>query len=71
LADSHPRFNEVWLGALWLILRNPYAGTLLPGKTATFVMVTVDFMAINLPEIEIYYSIVDLQQYLIEIIELH
>ena len=57
LAASDSRFQNIWNGVVWLVLRNPYIGSLIPGKTATFVIITDDFLAIEMPVMEVYYTI--------------
>lgn len=69
LVATHPQCSDLWIGVTWIILRDPTKGTLIYGKTATFVFVTFDFMAIGIRTMEIYYSIIDQEDRLIEIID--
>ncbi len=66
--SANPRFTRVWNGVVWLIVRKPDIGSLLPGKQQTYVLVTTDFLAIGLPVIEVYYAIVGEINPVIEII---
>ena len=59
LAGLHPRFQDLWEGVLWLLSRKPDAGTLIPGKSETYVFYTIDFLALNLPKVRVMYSIVE------------
>lgn len=69
LADSDPRFQKIWNGVVWLVQRNPHAGSLLPGKAATYVITSDDFLVINMPVLEVYYSIISAS--VVEFIEIY
>jgi len=69
LADADPRFQILWNGVIWLIQRNPHSGSLIPGKTVTYVIITYDFLVINMPILEVYYTIV--ADDLFEVLEIH
>lgn len=56
-AASDSRFQKIWDGVVWLLLRNPYAGSLIPGKEKTFVLITRDFLVIEMPVMEVYYTL--------------
>lgn len=54
---SDARFQDIWNGVVWLLQRDPHAGSLIPGKEKTFVLVTADFLAIGMLELEVYYTL--------------
>jgi len=68
LAANH-RFDGVWAGVRWLIIRDPIAaGRPVVGKEQTYALKTKDFLAIGLPVMLITYSIVDEKNLLLEIV---
>jgi hypothetical protein len=68
LVGTDARFDKIWNGVVWLLLRNPQAGSVIPGKSATFVLITSDFLVIGMPVMEVYYSIVNDE--LIEVLDI-
>lgn len=58
LAGSHAKFNDLWIGIVWLVVRDPDVGATLPGKKKTYVLVTSDFLALGLPTIRVIYGVV-------------
>ena len=68
LADVDSRFTQVWEGVAWLILRDPYLGTPIPGFVACYAVKTVDFLAINYPIITVTYHIPE--ETIVEIIDI-
>lgn len=69
LAEADPRFTNIWDGVVWVVLRNPKAGAVIPGKQDTHVIITTDFLAIGMPVMEVYYTV--LNENLVEFIEIH
>jgi hypothetical protein len=54
---------------VWLVQRNPHAGSLIPSKSATYVIISDDFLVIDMPILEVYYTVVS--DDLIEFVEIH
>ena len=69
LAEADARFQRIWSGVVLLIQRNPHAGALIPDNTATYVVISDDFLVIGMPVLEIYYTVVS--DDLIEVLEIH
>ena len=69
-ADGHAEFNQIWEGVRWLIIRDPInAGRLIEGRQQTYVIRTLDFLAVGMPEILVIYSLIDLDKRVLEVVE--
>jgi hypothetical protein len=72
LAAKKSQFSTLWQGVVWLLIRNPYnAGNLLPGWTDIFLLKTIDFLAIGMPTLFVYYKIIDVTARVIEVIRVN
>lgn len=68
IALQSNQFQNIWGGITWLILRQPDAGELIPGRTQTYMLKTTDFLAIGIPVLLVIYSIVDCKELVLEVI---
>lgn len=56
LASKDRRFQAIWNGLMWLVLRDPACGTPVPGLPMSYILKTTDFLAIGLPVMGVFYK---------------
>jgi hypothetical protein len=69
LADRDQRFQQLWEDVSWLIRRDPTnVGQVAHGKQHTRTFKTLDFLAIDIPEIIVTFAIIDQERLVLEVV---
>jgi hypothetical protein len=70
LAGSHPAFQSIYDGLIWVIQRDPHRGTPVPDLTpTTYAIKSDDFLAIGLPLVRITYCLLIESTSILEIVD--
>jgi hypothetical protein len=71
LTAADPRFDKIWIGVRWLIIRDPILnGQIVPGKESTYVHKTNEFLAIGMKELLVTYSIIEEKNRICEVVSI-
>jgi len=69
LSAADCRFQKIWDGIAWVILRDPTVAETAPQHTTVYSLKTVDFLAIGIPVMIVVYATISPD--VVEIIEVH